>query len=769
MPIFSAVRLFVLSLLSAAVCAATAAQTGPESFASVATSGREVSSVPAVQDDIFETRASVHPFKTLVDPDRRLVLTGLKPELVIPFSVARDEIAVKAQLTLLWTASPSLIPVRSQLNVRLNGQLQKSIALTREMLGKNATLNIEINPKDFKDENEFQLDFVGAYTDACETAMHRTLWLQINHDSELKVVTQKIRVANELQLLPLPFVDKATRSRLTLPFVFGEHIDDGTLQAAAVVASWGGLQAQWRGAQFPVYFDEQPVGSHFIVFATAKSKPSFLRELPEITGPEILIADAPSSSWAKMLIVAGRDDKELLAAARALALQSDTLSGSRSIVRTPLNTALRSAYDAPKWIRTDRKVTFSELMSYKQQLSSSGATPDPVHLDFSLPPDLYVLPRTHVPLELNYRYTPPAQDSASSLRILINGSIMEIHPLERDSDGIEKNVRRLPALDSMASWLRSLNLPAVYLDASNRLTFDFQYSLVLPAGNAAGNCVAMTVPDNHVEVMPTSSLDFRGFYHFAELPNTRLFTQSGYPFSRYADLAQTVVALDARPQAEEISTMLAAVGRIAAQTGAAATYVTVTTSADESLLRDKDVLVISRLPTDSDPSRYKTVFADKILASLRPADETHAQDKRRVQVDVFNFTSDRQAAIVQFESPLTRKRSVVALLALPGNGAKTLANKLATPGSMADAQGALSYVAGDVSVNFFTSQVYSISDLPWYQTLWLYFFDRPGLLLFCAVLALVFAVVVITILMKRLVAKRMRDQKKALAAIRGPR
>lgn len=769
MKVLSVVRLFVFSLFAAVAFVAAAAQVEPDSSASFQPLVREMMRGPVARDDILEPRTTVHTFRSLVGTDRKLILTGLGPNLVIPFTVARDDIAVKSVLTLSWTASPSLIPVRSQLNIRVNGELQKSIALTSEMLGKKTTLDVEINPKDFKDQNELQFNFVGSYTEICGTPAHPTLWLQLHDDSALKISAQKIRVADELQLLPAPFVDKAIHSLITLPFVFAKNIDDLSLQAGAVVASWAGLNADWRGARFPVYFDEPPADSHFVTFVTADTRPTFLEEFPEINGPEIIIADAPFSSWAKMLIVAGRDRNELLIAARALALQSDTLSGSRSIVRTPPNAARREAYDAPKWIRTDRKVNFSELITYKQQLRSGGALPSPVRVNFSLPPDLYVLPRTNIPLELSYRYTPPADDSTASLRILINDSIMETRPLERSSGGLEKNVRRIPALDSMASWIRALNIPAVYLDASNQLTFDFQYSLVLPSGNVAGNCVSVILPENHIEILPTSTLDFRGFYHFAELPNTRLFTQSGYPFSRYADLSQTVVVLDEHPAAQEISTMLTSIGRIAAQTGAPATYVTVSTTQERSLLTDKDILIVSRLPVDSDPGRYETLFAEHIFSRLLPDEKATDQQKRHVLVDALNYTSDKQAAIVGFESPLTKLRSVVALLALPGEGSRALTSKLAVPGSMSDAEGALSYVTGDTSVNFYSSQPYYISDLPWYQTLWFYLLNRPGVLLLCVLMALTFAIIAITVVMKRLIAKRMRDQQKALTSPKSSR
>lgn len=727
----------------------------------------ELMDAPVSREDVLETKVEIVTFGSIpqLRNDASFTLTGILPKKSIPLQIPRDEIATRATVHLKWTPSPALIPVRSQLIIRLNGEIQQTIAIQKENLGRPIVTDFALHPKKFKDVNQLEFDFVGSYADLCETPAHRSLWLDIDKDSSVTIEKQKIRVADELELLPAPFIDPATREQIVLPMVFASHPSDTAMQAAGVVASWAGRLADWRGLSVPVYYDRIPADTHFVVFATPESRPEIFEGLPEITGPEILMLDSPYSSWAKMLVIAGRNDEELLTAAQALALQYDTLAGSRAVMTDPVVVTKRRPYDADKWISTDRKVAFSELTDYPEQLRSKGALPDPIRLRFRLPPDLFILPRANVPLDLRYRYTPPPKGATASVRIRINESLMDIHMLESDSDGNETNVRRVPALDAMASWLRSLHIPAVYVDSENTLEFDFQYSLAITGGATQEKCPSLLIPDNQVEVVPNSTVDFRGFYHYAEMPNLRLFAQASYPFSRWADLSETVVVLSPDPDEADLSTMLTTLGRIGAQTGASATLVSVTTKPTEALVENRDVLYFGRFPsmtTEKAGAAGDGFLRAPILRQLSPVEEALSKNTRPVQVKADLVTSDRRAVLLGFESPVTEGRSVVALLTTPGEGTRVLQQKLATPGAFYDVDGATSFVTGTTSVNFTPSGTYWIGDLPWHQRIWFRLVERPVWLFGLALVFLLIASGLIYVLMTRVMAKRLLASRDAV-------
>lgn len=91
------------------------------------------------------------------------------------------------------------------------------------------------------------------------------------------------------------------------------------------------------------------------------------------------------------------------------------------------------------------------------------------------------------------------------------------------------------------------------------MTFDFQYALSV-SGGTTENCKSVALIPNQVEIDPNSTIDFSGFNHFARLPDLKLFTVSGFPFSKYADLSQTLVLIRDQAPANVVSTMLNTMG-----------------------------------------------------------------------------------------------------------------------------------------------------------------------------------------------------------------
>ena len=156
----------------------------------------------------LETRIETERFAALksLPENTPIRMTGLNAKWRLPFVIARDELATKASVTFKWTPSPVLLPVKSQLNLRLNGELERSLPITTEEIGRTVVTTVQLNPKRLKDLNELEFEFVGSYEHNCESPADASLWLEIDRESTLTLSKQKIRVANELQLLPSPFL-----------------------------------------------------------------------------------------------------------------------------------------------------------------------------------------------------------------------------------------------------------------------------------------------------------------------------------------------------------------------------------------------------------------------------------------------------------------------------------------------------------------------------------------------------------------------------------
>src|SRR3546814_3715808 len=70
--------------------------------------------------------------------------------------------------------------------------------------------------------------------------------------------------------------------------------------------------------------------SNAVVFATADARPSGL-SLPQVQGPTLAVVANPYNELSRLLLVMGRNDEEMQAAARTLALGSAALSGPTAV------------------------------------------------------------------------------------------------------------------------------------------------------------------------------------------------------------------------------------------------------------------------------------------------------------------------------------------------------------------------------------------------------------------------------------------------------
>lgn len=292
-------------------------------------------------------------FATIAPPPGSIVLRGSRPDASVEFGMRSDELVANALLNLEYTPSPSLLPVQSQLKVYLNDELMGVLPVTKEQLGKKIRAQLPIDPLYITDFNRVRLEFVGHYRDVCENPASSTLWLDVGRESYLDLTYQSLKVNNDLSHFPVPFYDPRDNRPLKLPMIFPGSPAVAQQQAAAIIASWFGSKAGWRGQQFPVYFNELP-DRNAIVFATNDKRPDFLRDHPPVNAPTIEMIDNPNDPYVKLLVIFGRDDNDLLLAAKGIAQGNILFRGSSVTVDGIKTLQPRQPYDAPNWVRTDR-------------------------------------------------------------------------------------------------------------------------------------------------------------------------------------------------------------------------------------------------------------------------------------------------------------------------------------------------------------------------------------------------------------------------------
>jgi len=714
---------------------------------------------PIVADNA-PTRDVTLTFAQIAPPPGSMILRGVNPDGGIEFGTRSDEIVSKAMLNLEYTPSPSLLPVQSQLKVYLNDELMGVLPVTKEQLGKKTQAQIAIDPLYITDFNRVRLEFVGHYRDVCENPASSTLWMDIGRNSSLAMTYQKLTLKNDLSNFPVPFFDPRDNRPLNLPMVFAGVPALAQQQAASIVASWFGSRTGWRGQQFPVSYDALP-DSNAIVFATNDKRPAFLRDVPPVTAPTVMMMNHPTNPFMKVLVVFGRDDNDILQAAKGIAQGNLLFRGDRVVVDEVKPLLARKPYDAPNWVRTDRAISFGELKTYEEQLQSTGLQPASINVAMNLPPDLYLLRSSGIDMNLNYRYTAPPTKDSSRMDISLNNQFLQSFSLTSSQDS-NRLLLRLPVLQGLLDGKTEVTIPALKLGALNQLRFDFQYMNPMPGGTIE-NCITFQPVQNRVVIGDDSTIDFSKYYHFIAMPDLRAFANAGFPFSRMADLSDTLVVLPAQPTPGQLTTLLDSMGGIGAQTGLPAVNVTLTNDGSQLANKDADILIIGTLPeklknderidllVQATQSWVKTPQRQTAFPAIMPD-----VNDRQADTQTAVSSSGPMAAIIGFQSPYNDQRSVIALLADSPRGYSLLNEAMNDTGKRAAMYGSVTVIRESGVNGLRVGDIYYVGHLPWFERIWYALSNHPILL---AVLAAVSVVLLAWVLWRllRIISRRRLD------------
>ena len=753
-------RWFAALLLGSATLSCAAAQEdAPANIAGVT----PVQSLP--QDNGAPLRNSQLSFAQLAPPPGSMTLRGTRTTGQIEFGVRSDEVVTRALLNLSFRPSPALLPTLSQLKIYLNDELVGLITLTPEQLGKEIQTQLSIDPRYIADFNRVRFELVGHYANVCENPANSAIWLDIGKQSGIDLTLQKLPLKNDLSHFPEPFFDSRDTRPLTLPMVFSAQPDVTQQRAAAILASWFGSKTGWRGQRFPVLYNQLPQQQHAVVFATNEARPDFLKDLPPVTKPTVEIVSQPDNPYEKMLLILGRNDEDLLTAVQGIAQGELLLRGDISTIDSVKLLSPRQAYDAPNWVRTDRRTTFAELTQYENQLQSDGVQPNPVSLTLNLPPDLFLIRARGIDMDLSYRYTAPFQSDGSRLAVNLNNQFIQDYPLPpKNTTG--QQLLHIPLIQGMLDKSHELLIPALRLGVVNQLRFDFDYANITISGNADGRCETVTPITHHVVVDDNSSIDFSGYRHYIEMPSLRAWANAGFPFSRYADLAQTLVLMPPKPDAEQVSTLLNTLGNMGAQTGYPALRVQLTDDWATAKKQDVDLLMIGVIPKDLQDDQRIPALVDATASWLkepvrRITPEVNPQSQREQAAESTTTISSRGplATVIGFQSPFYDQRSVVALLADGTPRSWQLLNEAMGDSGKRGTMSGSTVVIRESGVNSLrVGESYYVGHLPWWERLWSLLSVHPFWLALCALFVVVLFALMTWRLMRIITRRRLLDE-----------
>ena len=674
-----------------------------------------------------------------------LTLRGTSELQGVQFGIRADEVVTAATLNLSGAMSPALIPEFSNVTVTLNEQYVGTIPVNRDQ-PRFENFTLPVSPVFFQDNNRLNFRFTGRYTPECNDPLSGLLWSTISDSSTLTLTLERLPPQRDLSRLPLPFFDPHEKTQLSLPFVLPSNPSNESLETAAIVSSWFGQLADFRGATFPVVSDA-PSEGNAILIVTGSDRPANV-VLPPLNGPTLAVVPNPNDPSSSLLVIAGRNGSEAVAAAASLTLGSRTLSGDASTVALP-DVPKRVAYDAPAWIPADRAVRFGELVD-ASDLQGTGYVPGTMRVPFRTAPDLYTWRNRAFPMDLRYRAPPgPIEDLAvSRLDVGINDLYLASLPLAAEPSRSASWFSRLFNFGVTQPTSR-VDVPVYQVFGQNDLQFFFDTRPL-----HRGDCVAIP-QDVRMAVDPDSTFDISRAYRFAELPNLAYFVSSGFPFSRLADMSETAVVLPNQPTPVEVGAFLDMMGRIGSLTGYPVVRLVVVKPDAINSVADRNILLmgtISRLGQAADllknsPYRINgnrlTIDVPNGLDSVRRLfGDPQRADRTRAAAVLSSSAGPDTGALVGVQSPLNSSRSVVAMLGGSPAAIQTLVADLRDPDQAPLIQGDLALAGGGQVTSYRVGSEYTVGNLPfWLYPAWL-LRDQPlgvvGVMIIGSILVAVF-------------------------------
>jgi cellulose synthase operon protein B len=558
-----------------------------------------------------------------------------------------------------------------------------------------------------------------------------------------------------MAFFPLPFFDPRNSNKLVLPFVFADNPTLGEQKAAAILASYFGSQSNWRGAEFPVLFNTLPsvqskeATQPSIVFATNDHRPAFLSDLekyPAVQAPVVQLIDHPDAPYSKILLVMGRNEEDLATAAKALALGGQLLRGQRATIDKVQTLQPRKPYDAPAWMRTDRPVRFAELITYPQQLQVSGLQPRPITLDVNLPPDLFVWRNQGIPLRTQYRYTAPSANDDSRLNISLNDQFITSLPLLAKGTSSLEELRLAVLANDSANATDKLIVPSLKIGDRNRLRFDFNFASTVGSAQR-DRCQTILPADTQAIIDEDSTIDLSGYHHYINMPDLKAFARSGFPFSRMADMSESIVVVPKQTTPTLVSTLLESVASISARTGYPAFALRLSDDWNSASKEDADLLLLGQLAPDLRDNPDMNLLLQRqhdmlvqpynnsgIKESNRrgPNDVDNNQPANRVEVSA----QAPIAAIMGMQSPHHNQRSIVALLGNDDADYSLIRETLGDSGKLNAVAGSVALIRNSGVYSQLVGDTYYVGSLPWWLLLWYQLSEHPVLLAALAVISI---------------------------------
>ncbi|ANI80776.1 cellulose biosynthesis cyclic di-GMP-binding regulatory protein BcsB [Kosakonia oryzae] len=597
-----------------------------------------------------------------------LTLSGGQFQGGVDFTLPMDQVITNARLALNLKISPAMAARNATLQLMLNGQPLGTVPLTatdsdlsRYQLDIPAALMVSSNNLSFKINDGDAMQ--------CQRDLNDKYRVTVLPDSRFELEGQQLDIGTDLSHFPRPFFDSMQMSPTSIAMAFGSTLSADAISAGALISSWMGIQADYRGISFAVYHDRLPEQNGILIGHPGEQIGGLT--LPQTTQPLLKIIDNPANPVYKLLLVVGKDEHELRAAAWRLTRGNFTPQTSALDV-TAQTIPLSKPYDAPRWIPTDRPIKLHELIRKDQTLTATGIWHSPLQVAFRAAPDLFLWDGETIPLHIGYRFPTEnwIDEQRSWLSMTMNDTFLHNLPVNKQG-ALETLWHKLGGDARQESFDMPLEPYMIYGDNQLSLYFNIVPKANAPCSTLLNNNIKSRIDDD-------SWIDLSHTRHFALLPNLSYFVGASFPFTRMADYAETVLMLPQNPSETQLATLLDMAARSGNATGTALGHNRVllgvpTGGGLRELVRDRDVLAVTgmdqhdfnqALLADSPFTTHDNTLGVRAPSLWQKVQRWMAGDWAAEGLEADRYFSSNEAwrGFISFRSPWNDERLVVLAL-----------------------------------------------------------------------------------------------------------
>ena len=696
---------------------------------------------------------------------RGVMLSGGQLQAGIDFTLPTDQVITNAQLYLNLKVSPAMAARNTTLQLMMNGQPLGTVPLgSADSDVSNYQLEIPAAMVVSSNNISFKINDGDALL--CLRDLSDKYQVTIMPNTRLDLEGQQLNIGADLSHFPRPFFDSMQMTPASLEFAFPAKTLPEQVSAAALVASWLGIEADYRGISFNALSDKLPE-KNGILFGKPGEQIGGLT-LPETQKPMLKIIDNPGNPVYKLLLVVGNSDQQLRAAAWRLT-QGKFPGQTASTAVENQTIPVSKAYDAPRWISTEHPVRLSELMRKDQSLTATGIWHEPLSVAFRAAPDLFLWDGDTIPVKIGYRFPTEnwIDEERSYLSLTLNGTFLHNLPVNKQG-ALETLWRKVGGDARQEEYNLALEPYLIYGDNQLSLYFNIQTKESAPCSVLLNNNIKSRISDD-------SWIDLSKTRHFSLLPNLSYFVGASFPFSRFADFAHTVLMLPENPGEAEISTLLNMAARSGNATGTSLNNNTVmfgvpTAGANLQRLEQSHVLSVS---TINQSAFNKTLLAQSPFNSNEHSFGVRERSiwqkiqhwiegdwgSKGIAADRYFSSNEAWRGFVSFRSQWNPDRVVVMAIGSTDEQLSRLQTDLSSSRINAGIRGDASIITDENGVRSFrVGQQFPSGQMPWYMMVVWYANQHSALL---AILGLLFASVIglsLYALLKKRAHKRLNPQ-----------